>query len=624
MLYIIAVEPLGILLRNNDNIKGILLPNSETDTLIFQHADDTTLTVADKRSVECAFNTCKLFCDATGAEVNMTKSEVLPLGNSANCNCTFDCNVNVVKGCVNILGVHLGTDKELCEEKNWREKINSIKSIINLWKQRNLTLKGKATVVANLLLSKLYYNLHVVTIPDWALKEIKVAIVHFIWKDKPSAIAYQSIIGSFNEGGLNIPDVYLKMLSFRLKFIRRFLDNNYKAAWKYTMQYYLQKYGDYNMSSELFHTIIVKGDLQELPIFYKEMLIAWQELCKNERQCPITYRDILEQPICRNPLITFNGKMLDLSMFVKSGITKIRDILYEYVPGYLPVKAVQEIIIDRFPDADRIHIRNVYNIIRVSIPLDWDERLLCVENTDKTVSLLRVCSNGKILLMQSCTTSTFYKLLLKQVFKEPKGEAYWKQHYPDLKFPNIWKIVNINIKPAVFIDIDYKVVCNIVFTMEKLARMKIVSSPLCTVCNDSVEDMLHMFVHCEELHDLKLLISSLIEVIFAKADGALLNSVSLEQMLLFGYCCTHKGVNTILLNFLLSVYRYIVFRRRQLNIDKIVNINIVRLFKHTFRTYLRYMYHHYKSNRNLPKFRHTLLTNNHIVLERNNEISVNF
>lgn len=72
LLYIIAVEPLGIMLRNDENIHGITLPGSIDESLLYQHADDTTLTLADIDSVNNAMYDCQLYCETTGGEINMT------------------------------------------------------------------------------------------------------------------------------------------------------------------------------------------------------------------------------------------------------------------------------------------------------------------------------------------------------------------------------------------------------------------------------------------------------------------------------------------------------------------------------------------------------------------------
>jgi hypothetical protein len=58
LLYVLSSEPLSCLIKKNPYIKGIPIPLSNTCALMFQHADDTTLAVNDKRSV---FETLEVF-----------------------------------------------------------------------------------------------------------------------------------------------------------------------------------------------------------------------------------------------------------------------------------------------------------------------------------------------------------------------------------------------------------------------------------------------------------------------------------------------------------------------------------------------------------------------------------
>lgn len=76
MLYIICDDTLCIMLRNNNNITGIKLPGVDMESILFQHAYDTTLTVLDRRSIG--------------------ESKVLPIGESANIKCKFKSDVTNV------------------------------------------------------------------------------------------------------------------------------------------------------------------------------------------------------------------------------------------------------------------------------------------------------------------------------------------------------------------------------------------------------------------------------------------------------------------------------------------------------------------------------------------------
>ncbi|VDI61823.1 Hypothetical predicted protein [Mytilus galloprovincialis] len=82
-----------------------------------------------------------------------------------------------------ILGVYVGKNKLFCDDLNWKDKISKIKMLVNLWKQRRLTLSGRATVISSLLMSRLWYTIAVCSIPDWALQSIKKICLDFLWNN---------------------------------------------------------------------------------------------------------------------------------------------------------------------------------------------------------------------------------------------------------------------------------------------------------------------------------------------------------------------------------------------------------------------------------------------------------
>ena len=46
-------------------------------------------------------------------------------------------------------------------------------------------------------------------------------------------------------------------------------------------------------------------------------------------------------------------------------------------------------------------------------------------------------------------------------------------------------------------EFQYKILNNIVFTIEKLFRLKIIDSPLCVFCKGEVESLEHLLFFCE-------------------------------------------------------------------------------------------------------------------------------
>ncbi|VDI42406.1 Hypothetical predicted protein [Mytilus galloprovincialis] len=140
-----------------------------------------------------------------------------------------------------VLGIYVGKDKQLCELLNWKDKIKKIKTILFFWNKRDLTLPGRAVVLTSLIMSRFYYTLTVCPLPENIKNEIRLIVLKFLWQHKSHLVKYQTIIGEKLVGGLNIPDIFLKMQAFRLKFLKKYLDPNCQSIWKSALDYFITK-----------------------------------------------------------------------------------------------------------------------------------------------------------------------------------------------------------------------------------------------------------------------------------------------------------------------------------------------------------------------------------------------
>ena len=81
--FILCAEVLAVLIRKNENIKGIKLHNFEFK--ISQFADDTSLILDGiEKSLINALNTLKLYGRISGLNINMDKTQVIWIGSNKN------------------------------------------------------------------------------------------------------------------------------------------------------------------------------------------------------------------------------------------------------------------------------------------------------------------------------------------------------------------------------------------------------------------------------------------------------------------------------------------------------------------------------------------------------------
>lgn len=236
---------------------------------IFQYADDTTIVVENIESVKRVMEKTKLYCEGSGAKINEEKTTYMKFGRAEVLTGVFKfMEVQEMK----ILGAILAKNEKGAMDSLWEETVGGMERRLFFWRSRFLSLKGKILVVNMLMLSKMWYILHVMPLPDWVFKKIKKSVLEFLWDKKPPRIAYLTLIGKPEEGGMDLVDVEQKMKSMRVKVVRKYLDDKNKAEWKRLMGFYLNKCGNFNLGENILWMKLKNWMMEGIPRFYKEVL----------------------------------------------------------------------------------------------------------------------------------------------------------------------------------------------------------------------------------------------------------------------------------------------------------------------------------------------------------------
>ena len=168
-LFLLAVEVLGSKIRNTKQVKGIKIGNHVCK--ILQFADDTNCILADLDSLEKVINILEQFYHVSGLKINKNKSVlkyIVPVTGEIDTHLDFKWKHDSF----HVLGVELcSNDKEMID-KNVLPKISSMKSLLNIWGQRNLSIKGKITVINSLVISKILYVASVIPLPAQVIYDI--------------------------------------------------------------------------------------------------------------------------------------------------------------------------------------------------------------------------------------------------------------------------------------------------------------------------------------------------------------------------------------------------------------------------------------------------------------------
>ena len=109
----------------------------------------------------------KEFQDVSSSMINVEKCEASWIGRAKNrtskpVKCKW---TSPTKSCIKILGIHFSYNKALVEKENFYNLSSDCRTLLNLWKQRWLSLAGKIQLFKSLVASKPVHVATVISVP---------------------------------------------------------------------------------------------------------------------------------------------------------------------------------------------------------------------------------------------------------------------------------------------------------------------------------------------------------------------------------------------------------------------------------------------------------------------------
>ena len=169
----------------------------------------------------------KEFGTFSSLKINVEKCEACWIGRSkANTNKPVQCKwISLTNSTIKILGTHFSYNKLLEEKTNFYAIRTDCRAILNLWKQRFLSLAGKIQIFKSLIASKPVYLATMKHLPQEILDDLQSMHKDFIWDGKLAKIKHCTLIGDYTDGGLKDVDLVSKFFtSLKFIWIKKMLD----------------------------------------------------------------------------------------------------------------------------------------------------------------------------------------------------------------------------------------------------------------------------------------------------------------------------------------------------------------------------------------------------------------
>jgi hypothetical protein len=281
LLFIILVQVLEHMINKREDITGLIIGTKSIKLL--QMADDTTIFINKHQDAGKILRLLKAFHKISGLKTNIEKTIAYLLGPMKppdHKQPDFGLTWKTLP--INLLGITITDNETTSMQENFIKKVDSIKTLTEIWSTRNMSMKGKLTVIKSLLIPKLVYPCTILKTPQTIIKDVNTILNNFLWNWKKPKIKKDVIIRPVKEGGLKSPCFKCKLDAWKSKWAIRCLKiTEDKPLWVYLIDYTLPKEltFKYLLTARPTEACLTKY-CRELSNFYKEIILTWSKLKK--------------------------------------------------------------------------------------------------------------------------------------------------------------------------------------------------------------------------------------------------------------------------------------------------------------------------------------------------------
>jgi hypothetical protein len=486
LLFIILVQVLQHMLDKNNEIKGIKVETKELK--ILQMADDTTILTSDLKDIPKILELLETFKEISGLKTNIEKTIAYKLGEGPDPKNQL--GLNWSKGEINLLGVAIGESiDDANREKNFKSRIEGMETLTKIWARRNLSMKGKLTIINSLLIPKLIYPCTILDVPDEIVQQASNVIRTFFWNWKRPKIKVDTLVRNIVKGGLKYPCIDCKIKSWRTIWaVRAIRLEDKKPLWTRIVNALLPKGLTITYLLKCKPTVAsLEKWAPKLPTFYKRIIENWTTVKGNIKY--ITKDTIKKECLWLNRDISVKNVPLYCTNSLQHGIYYVSDILNDQ-NEFLSLIEINQKFGTNLTFLDLLRIR-------LTLPHKWKE-ILQGDGEDLKDDEIKY---NRFNNLKTLKTKSIYWEILEENHDcvSPSNIHINWTNYFSLNEEQMQKVYTLPYEVTRWTKLQalqYKIVNKIINCNYWLHKIKIKDEPTCRFC-DEIETLQHFLFGCK-------------------------------------------------------------------------------------------------------------------------------
>ena len=303
----------------------------------------------------------------------------------------------------------------------------------------------------------------------------------FIWNGKKPKIKHTTLINEYQDGGLKDADIEAKIRSLQPGWVRRLFVDDYHL-WKIIPLNVLKTFGGEN----IFHRNL-DIDLEKLPAtlpkFYTDLIQTW---CETMAYDPADIAEVLSEHLWYNRHHKISNKPFIFYPFESVGINHVADLFIDQHPiPWLSVKS-------KFNLVEKLHFK-WFQLVKV-ISDKWAN--IMKTGTGSTHDL----NNEKFSAMinssvTQLTSKCIYMHIVNKIATVPTAQRCFEHNLKseqnqdsyDFDWNKIYMLPTKSTTDSRTRVFQCRLLNNVLYFNDQLFKMKLVVTPLCSLCNKFTE-----------------------------------------------------------------------------------------------------------------------------------------